>query len=132
MVFPEFLKPIEKYNAVVRKTKTIDKFLKLVTKIADDPIITADQVMTLVRHLERDLKMVHNSVEFGEFVEIIQALVDFMKMEEKRKSVKSQKNTAKSGAFLPACKGGGKGQNNTAKSGAVLPACKGGKGAKLL
>ena len=77
--FPDFLSTEDKYNDVIRETCNMDKFMSLVMKIASDPKVSADRLVSLTQFIERDLKLVHNIDDFRSFLKVIHSMVDFMK-----------------------------------------------------
>ena len=76
--FPDFLNTDDKYNHVIRETKDLDDFMNLILRIAGDPQVSPERLLTLVTWIERDMKLVHNSDDFSKFLKVVRAMVEFM------------------------------------------------------
>lgn len=83
MYFPSFMDTEEKYNTVMRRTKDLDSFMKLILELAGDPLVTPSRLLTLTRSIERDLKLVHNKDVFRNFLHVVESVMTFMSSESK-------------------------------------------------
>lgn len=76
MIFPDFLDTIDKWNICVWNTKTVFDFENLLQKILKIENITVRDFYLLMKHLERDLNLCHQTQQFSSSVELVDLLVN--------------------------------------------------------
>lgn len=76
IIFPDFLDTNDKWNICVWNTKTVLDFENLLQKILKIENITVRDFYVLMKHLERDLNLCHQTQEFSSSVELVDLLVN--------------------------------------------------------
>ena len=79
--FPECMNTVEKYNDTIRKTNSVEKLQHLYMEFAEDPLLTAERILSLSQMMERDLILVHNKSVFSSFHKVVQSLIQLLKEE---------------------------------------------------
>ena len=75
---PEFLNTSEKYNEMVRKTDTVQKYEEVFYQLLGDESLPLLDILTLMKRIEHDVILLHGINDVTHILELTESFIRYM------------------------------------------------------